>query len=228
MVIPVVVALMTTISLALGVVNAGMNFGTIYDLEMDRHYVAAAEQQLAEQYEKVAEKLDEARRKNDTAAAAEYETVLNDIRLIRDRSNVVAIGRQVEQRKAAFIEEQWSVFVADKAASFVSWGIGKTGFGKVTDAYMRGNNWPPGKNFVTWNPVSGQNQRFILGNRPELVVTQFSDELGKFMDAILNGFDVARSATAQEDIQSALDASTYVSGQLEELENAATAAKRYR
>ncbi len=218
MIIPVI-ALVTTVALALGVVNTGLNFKTIYDIEMDRHFIAATEQQLAEQSEKVAEKLEEARQRNDVLAAAEYETMLSDIRLIRDRSNVAAIGRQVEQQKTAFIEEQWSVFVADQATNLVSWGMGKVGFGNVSGRFMRGSGWPVGKNILTWDPVAKQAERVILGSSPDLVAIQFSDELGEFMSAILNGFDVARSVTANQDIQSAQEASTYVSGQLDEVEN---------
>lgn len=211
-----VISIVTAVSLALGVVSAGINFKTIYEIEMDRNYVAATEQQLAEQYKKVEEKLNDARRKNDTVSAAEYETILNSIRLVRDRSNVAMIGRQVEQRKAAFIDEQWTIFQANVAIGIVSWGMGKVGFGKVTDTYMQGNNWPPGRNFATWKPFTGQSERIILGAKPALIMAEFSDELADFMGAILNGFDVARSVTAPSNIQSALEASTYVSQELEE------------
>jgi len=217
MAIPVI-AILSTVALALGVVSAGINFKTIYEIEMDRHILAATEQQLAEQYGAIEEKLEEARWQNNAIAAAEYETMLNDILLIRNRSNVAAIGRQVEQRKAAFIADQWSIFQANLATDIVSWGVGKIGFGKVTDSYMRSRNWPPGGSFVTWNPASGQAERFILGSSPELVGVEFSDELGDFMSAILNGFDVARSITANESIQVASDASAFVSDELGEAE----------
>ncbi len=218
--LPAVFTIATTIALALGVVSAGLNFNTIYDIEMDRHYVAVTEQQLAEQYTAVEEKLLDARSRNDTVAVAEYNTILNGIQLVRTRSNVVAIGRQVEQKKQAFIDEQWSVFQANVAIGIVSWGMGKIGFGKVTDTYTRGNNWPPGSNVAVWNPLAGQGERIILGSKPELIVAEFSDELADFMNAVLNGFDVARTVTAAEgDIQSALDASTFVSEEIDEIKN---------
>jgi hypothetical protein len=215
-----IITIMATVALALGVVSAGVNYKTIYEIEMDRHYVAVTEQQLADQYKAVAEKLDDARRRNDTVAAAEYGTILNGITQIRNRSNITAIGRQVEQRKAAFIEEQWSVFQANVAIGVVSWGMGQVGFGKVTDTYMQGNNWPPNNSIALWNPIAGQSERLILGSRPELVINQFSDDLGDFMNAVLNGFDVARTVTVPEgDIQSALDASTFVSEEMDQINN---------
>ncbi len=216
-----VFTIVTTIALALGVVSAGMNFQTIYDIEMDRHYVAVTEQQLAEQYAAVEEKLLEARSRNDMVAVAEYGTILNGITQVRARSNVVAIGRQVEQKKQAFIDEQWSVFQANVAIGVVSWGMGKIGYGKVSDTYMRSKNWPPGSNVAVWNPMAGQSERIILGSKPELIMAEFSDELADFMNAILNGFDVARTVTAPEgDIQSALEASTFVSAEIDEIKNA--------
>ena len=216
-----VFTIVTTIALALGVVSAGLNFQTIYDIEMDRHYVAVTEQQLAEQYAAVEEKLLEARGRNDMVAVAEYGTILNGIQQVRNRSNVVAIGRQVEQRKQAFIDEQWSVFQANVAIGVVSWGMGMIGYGKVSDTYMRSKNWPPGSNVAVWNPLAGQSERIILGSKPELIMAEFSDELGDFMNAILNGFDVARTVTAGGgDIQSALDASTFVSAEIDEIKNA--------
>ncbi len=187
---------------------------TIVEMETDRYYVAETEKLLAEQYNAAEEKLEMARFQNDPMAVAEYETLLKNIRLLRDRSNVVAIGRQVEQKKATFIKEQWDVFVADMSIRAVTWGMGKVGFGKVTDTFMRGKNWPPGSNFAVWNPLAGQSQRIILGSKPELVAIQFSDELADFMSAILTGFDVARTVSAPEDIRQAADANTFVTDEL--------------
>lgn len=214
-----VLAIIGALAMGLAVVSSAVNIKTIVELETDRYYVAETEKLLSDQYSAAAEKLEIARFQNDTMAIAEYEALLKNISLLRDRSNVSAIGRQVEQKKSAFIEEQWSVFVADTSISAVTWGLGKVGFGKVADNFMLGRNWPPKSSVAVWNPLAGQTQRIILGSKPELMAVEFSDELADFMSAILNGFDVARSASAPEDIRLAADANTFVMDELAKMGN---------
>ena len=157
-----VIAIISAIAMGLSVVSTAINMKTIVEMETDRYYVAETEKLLAEQYNAAEEKLEMARFQNDPMAVAEYETLLKNIRLLRDRSNVVAIGRQVEQKKATFIKEQWDVFVADMSIRAVTWGMGKVGFGKVTDTFMRGR---------TGHPV----QILLYGTRwPDKVSASFS------------------------------------------------------
>lgn len=218
MIIPVL-GIALTVAMGLALVSNGINMKTIYEIEADRYYIAETEKLLADQYAAVEEKLEVARFQNNTMAIAEYETILNSIRLLRNRSNVVAIGRQVEQKKSAFIESQYAIFQADMTIRAVTWGMGKVGFGKVTDSFMLGKNWPPGSNFSTWNPQGGFTERIILGSKPELVAAQFSDELADFFSAILTGFDVARTVSAPEDIRQARDANTFVADELDKMGN---------
>jgi len=214
-----VTAIIASALLILAVVSTGVNAKTIYDIEMDRNYVSAAKEQLASQYEEVKEKLDIARRENDLVAAAEYEMVLDTISLIDRRVNIIAIGDQVEQTKETFIEDQWSKFVAEKVIGVMGWGISRIGFGKVTDTYMKGRNWPPRSNFVTYNPVTDQNVRIILGGRPELTVTRFSDEISDFGKITLEIFDKMRSEAARNGgLMSPYDAQKFISEQLENIE----------
>jgi len=210
--------IIVTALLIFAAVSTGVNANTIYDIEMDRHYVSAAREHLASQYEEVKEKLDIARRENDVVAAAEYEMILDTISLIDRRVNIIAIGDQVEQTKEAFIEDQWSKFVAEKIIGAVGYGIGRIGFGKVTDTYMKGKNWPPRSNFVTYNPVTNQNVRIILGGRPELNVTRFSDEISDFGKITLEIFDKMRSGAAKNGgLMSPYDAQKFISEQLEKI-----------
>ena len=212
-------AILASALMILAVISTGVNAKTIYDIEMDRNYVSAAREQLASQYEEVKEKLDIARRENDLVAAAECEMVLDTISLIDRRVNIIAISDQVEQTKEAFIEDQWSKFVAEKIIGVVGWGISRIGFGKVTDTYMKGKNWPPRSNFVTYDPVTGENVRIILGNRPELTVTRFSDELSDFGKTTLEIFDKIRSQAAKDGgLMSPYDAQRFISEQLENIE----------
>ena len=213
-----VTAILASALMILAVVSTGVNAKTIYDIEMDRNYVSAAREQLASQYEEVKEKLDIARRENDAVAAAECEMVLDTISLIDRRVNIVAISDQVEQTKEAFIEDQWSKFVAEKIIGVMGWGVSRIGFGKVTDTYMKGKNWPPRSNFVTYDPVTGENVRIILGNRPELTVTIFSDELSDFGKTTLEIFDKMRSQAAKDGgLMSPYDAQRFISEQLENI-----------
>jgi hypothetical protein len=213
-------AIIASTLLIFAVVSTGVQARTIYDIEMDRHYVSAAKEQLANQYEVVKEKLDIARSENDAVAAAEYEMILDTISLIDRRVNIIAIGDQVEQTKEAFIEDQWSKFVAEKVIGVMGWGLGRIGFGKVTDAYIKGRNWPPGSNFVTYNPVTDQNVRIILGGRPELTVTRLSDEISDFGNITLEIFDNMRGEAAKnKELMSPYDAQKFISRQLEKIED---------
>ena len=214
-----VTAILATCLLIFAVVSTGVQAKTIYNIEMDRYYVSAAKEQLASQYEEVKEKLDIARSENDVVAAAEYEMILDTISLIDRRVNMVAIGDQVEQTKEAFIEDQWSKFVAEKVIGVMGWGLGRIGFGKVTDTYMKGKNWPPGSNFLTHNPVTDQNVRIILGGRPDLTVTRLSDEISDFGKITLEIFDKMRSEAAKNGgSMSPYDAQKFISEQLEKIE----------
>jgi hypothetical protein len=214
-----VAVILVTCLLAFAAVSTGVQAKTIYDIEMDRYYVSAAKEQLASQYAQVKEKLDIARSENDVVATAEYEMILDTISLIDRRVNMVAIGDQVEQTKEAFIEDQWSKFVAEKIIGAVGYGLGRIGFGKVTDTYMKGKNWPPRSNFVTYNPVTNQNVRIILGGRPELTVTRFSDEISDFGKITLEIFDKMRSEAAKNGgSMSPYDAQKFISEQLEKIE----------
>jgi len=212
--------ILATCLLVSAVVGTGITAKTIYDIEMDINYAAAARKQLANQYAQVEEKLQAARSENDIVAAAEYEMLLNAIVLIDRRVNIIAIGDQVQQTKEAYIQDEWNKFVAEKVIGVMGWGFGSIGFGEVTDSYISGRNWPPRSNFVTYNPVTDQNVRIILGGRPELTVITFSDEIADFGNMTLEIFDKIRSEQAKEgELMSAYDAQKFISAQLENLED---------
>jgi hypothetical protein len=213
-----ILIIMATVSMALAMASTGSNFSSIYEIEMDIHYADSAREELWKQQAIFEDKMKEARNRNDAVAAAEYGTMINEINLIRDRSNIVAISRQAYQRKEAFREHHWRKFLTSKAIDVTTWGLSKIGFGKVNDAYIRGKNWPAGSNFLTFNPLTGQKERIILG-RPDLMVTQFGDDLSDFLTAILDGFDITSSAPPSTDILTAEQANTYVSEKLEQVRN---------
>jgi len=212
-------SILATSLLLYGVVNAGITAKTIYDIEMDINYAAAARQQLVKQYTRVEEKRDAALRENDIVAASEYEMLLDAITLIDRRVNIIAIGEQVQQTKEAFLEDQWAKFVAERVIGAMGWGFSRIGFGEVTDTYIKGRNWPPRSNFVTYNPVTDQNVRIILGGRPELTIIKFSDEISDFGKMTLEIFDQIRSKQANKcELMTAYDAQKFISEQLEKLE----------
>lgn len=193
-----VVSILTAVGLMLGVVSAGMNAKTIYEIESDRSYVAAADKLLSEVRSTADEELAAARYHGDAVAIAQAEAHRDAIRLIERRTNVAAIGRQVEQTKEAFLEEQWRQFQADLVAKGLSAGAGRIGFGKVRDCFMRGTNWPPdpSKSLVLFDPTTRQAVRVILGpDRPVLDVIEFSDDLGDVLGSVLTGYDVMKSTT---------------------------------
>lgn len=212
-------ALMATALAISGLVGVGVTAKSIYDIEMDINYAAAARQQLAKQYAQVEEKLDAALRENDIVAAAEYEIMLDVITLIDRRVNIIAINDQVQQAKDAFLEDSWNKFVAEQVIGVTGWGFGRIGFGEVTDAYIKGRNWPPRSNFVTFNPVTSQNVRIILGSRPELTVVIFRDNITDFGNMILETVDQMRSEQEKNSgLMSAYDAQQYINAQLEKFE----------
>ena len=213
-----ILTIMATVSMALAMASNASNFSSIHEIEMDIRYADSAREELWKQQAIYEDKMKEARNRNDAVAAAEYGTMINEINWIRDRSNIVAISRQAHQRKEAFLEHQWRKFLTSKAIDVGTWGLSKIGFGKVNDAYIRGKNWPAGSNFVTFNPLSGQKERIILG-RPDLMVTQFGDDLSDFLTAILDGFDITSSAPPSTDILTAEQANTYVSDKLDQVRN---------
>ena len=193
-----VLTILATVALVLGVASAGMNAKTIYEIESDRGYVAAAEKVLQEQRRKVEEELAAARSRGDAVAVAQAEVLRDSLRLIERRSNVAAIGRQVEQTKASFLDEQWQQFKADLALRGISAGASRIGFGKVQDSYIRGTNWPPdpAKSIAIWDPKAKQAVRIMLeGDRPSLTVIQFGDDLEDTLTVVLNGYDVLKSST---------------------------------
>lgn len=196
-----VVSILTALALALGVASAGMNAKTIYDIESDRGYVAAADELLREKRAEIEERRAEARSREDTVAEAQAEVLLATLHLVERRANVAAIGRQVEQTKDSFLEEQWRQFTADLLLKGVSAGATRIGFGKLQDAYVRGTNWPPdpSKSAVIFDPKAKQAVRIMLeGDRPVLEVIQFSDDLADTLTVVLSGFSVMKGATGSE------------------------------
>lgn len=196
-----VVSILTAVALALGVASAGMNAKTIYDIETDRGYVAAADELLGEQRADIEAQLAEARSRDDAVAEARAEALLATLRLVERRANVAAVGRQVEQTKDSFLEEQWQQFKADLMLKGVSAGATRMGFGKLQDAYVRGTNWPPdpSKSAVIFDPTAKQAVRVMLeGDRPVLEVTQFSDDLADTLTVVLSGYSVMKGATGSE------------------------------
>ena len=197
-----VVSILTAVALALGVASAGMNAKTIYDIETDRGYVAAADEMLREQRADIEAQLAEARSQEDPVAEARAEALLATLHLVERRANVAAVGRQVEQTKDSFLEEQWQQFKADLMLKGVSAGATTMGFGKLQDAYVRGTNWPPdpSKSAVIFDPTAKQAVRIMLeGDRPVLEVTQFSDDLADTLTVVLSGYSVMKGATGSED-----------------------------
>ena len=196
-----VVSILTAVALALGVASAGMNAKTIYDIETDRGYVAAADELLREQRADIEAQLAAARSREDPVAEAQAEALLATVRLVERRANVAAVGRQVEQTKDSFLEEQWQQFKADLMLKGVSAGATRMGFGKLQDAYVRGTNWPPdpSKSAVIFDPRAKQAVRIMLeGDRPVLEVTQFSDDLADTLTVVLSGYSVMKGATGSE------------------------------
>ncbi len=186
------------ILLIMGVVSKAVTANTIYDIETDKHYASETRKILKGQEKQLQERLAQARREGDIVAESECEMMLDAIRLIDERVNPVAIARQVDQTKAAFLEDEWNKFKAETVIGIAGYGASRIGFGKVTGTYMKGESWPPRSNFLTYDPLTQEKVRIILGNRPKLTAVTFSDDIADLGGMIFEIFDGLRSGRKQD------------------------------
>lgn len=107
------VSIILGVLLIMGVVSKAVTASTIYDIEMGKHYASETREKLEDHEKQMEERLAQARREGDTIEIAQCEMMLDAIRLIEARVNPVAIARDVDRTKQAFLEDEWNKFKAD-------------------------------------------------------------------------------------------------------------------
>jgi hypothetical protein len=216
-----VIGIMTAIGLALATLDWGMDVWRAGSTEIDRSYAAAALEMLRERQDKAQQALEAARRQDDPVALAQAQVLRDGLALIEARYNPSAQVRQVEQSRAAFIEEGERKAAIDFGMRVLSSGVG--GFGKVRGSYIRGTNWPPdpSKSVVLFDPTKAQAVRVMLdSDRPALQAIELADNLEDALSIVMSGYGVLDNAARTGD-QPRTAGSTYegVRQGLERMEN---------